>query len=84
VRIDSGDLGRHAREVRQILDNDGLGAVHIFASGNLDEYILRDLIEGGAPIDGFGAVLTAAQDAPPSPPQSRCRKCQLTAQRYQD
>ena len=54
VRIDSGDLAAHARNVRQILDDGDLGGVNIFASGNLDEYRVQDLIEGGAPIDGFG------------------------------
>jgi nicotinate phosphoribosyltransferase len=54
VRIDSGDLGAHARQVRRILDEGGLSSVKIFASGNLDEYRLRDLITAGAPIDGFG------------------------------
>jgi nicotinate phosphoribosyltransferase len=66
VRIDSGDLGSHARKVRQILDNGGLGDVQIFASGNLDEFILGDLIEAGAPIDGFGVGtrLDTSSDAP--------------------
>ncbi len=54
VRIDSGDLGEHARQVRAILDRGGLTGVKIFASGNLDEYRLRDLIAAHAPIDGFG------------------------------
>jgi nicotinate phosphoribosyltransferase len=54
VRIDSGDLGEHARRVRAILDAGGLGTVKIFASGNLDEYALRELLAAGAPIDGFG------------------------------
>jgi nicotinate phosphoribosyltransferase len=54
VRLDSGDLGEHARRVRAILDEGGLGEVRIFASGNLDEYVIRDLLAGGAPIDGFG------------------------------
>jgi nicotinate phosphoribosyltransferase len=53
VRIDSGDLGEHARRVRRILDAAGLAAVKIFASGNLDEYKLRDL-HRTAPIDGYG------------------------------
>lgn len=54
VRIDSGDLSDHARRVRRILDEGRLGAVHIFASGNLDEYKLQELIASAAPIDGFG------------------------------
>ena len=54
VRIDSGDLGEHARRVRAILDAGGLAETIIFASGDLDEYALRDLLAAGAPIDGFG------------------------------
>jgi nicotinate phosphoribosyltransferase len=54
VRIDSGDLGALARRVRAILDEGGLSHVTIFASGNLDEFAVRDLVKGGAPIDGFG------------------------------
>jgi len=54
VRIDSGDLADHARRVRQILDEGGLSSVKIFASGNLDEYRVHDLVAGDAPIDGFG------------------------------
>ncbi len=54
VRIDSGDLACHARKVRRILDDGGLHHATIFASGDLDEYRLRDMLAGGAPIDGFG------------------------------
>jgi nicotinate phosphoribosyltransferase len=66
VRIDSGDLGQHARKVRAILNEAGLGEVRIFASGNLDEYSLRDLIEGDAPIDAFGigTRVVTSSDAP--------------------
>jgi nicotinate phosphoribosyltransferase len=53
VRIDSGDLGEHARRVRRILDEGGLRDVKIFASGNLDEHKLREL-HATAPIDGYG------------------------------
>jgi nicotinate phosphoribosyltransferase len=66
VRIDSGDLARHAYRVREILDAGGLRATRIFASGNLDEYRLQALVAAGAPIDGFGVgtrVGTSA-DAP--------------------
>jgi nicotinate phosphoribosyltransferase len=54
VRLDSGDLGEHARRVRGILDAGGLRDVTIFASGNLDELRLRQLFDDQAPIDGFG------------------------------
>lgn len=54
VRLDSGDLGQHAREVRAILDTAGLPGIRIFASGNLDEYAVNTLLSSGAPIDGFG------------------------------
>ena len=66
VRLDSGDLGDHARNVRQILDGGGLSQVEILASGNLDEYRLRDLVQTGAPIDSFavGTAMTTSSDAP--------------------
>ena len=54
VRLDSGDLGEHARRVREILDAGGLPDIAIFASGNLDEYAVGALVAAGAPISGFG------------------------------
>jgi nicotinate phosphoribosyltransferase len=54
VRLDSGDLLTLSRKVRQTLDGAGLHQVEIFASGNLDEYRIADLIKAGAPINGFG------------------------------
>ncbi len=66
VRIDSGDLAEHARRVRAILDAAGLAGVTIFASGNLDEFRVRDLLARGAPIDGFGigTRMNTSADAP--------------------
>jgi nicotinate phosphoribosyltransferase len=66
VRIDSGNLGEHARQVRRILDDGGLAAVKIVASGGLDEDALLVLSRAGAPIDsyGVGTSLTTASDAP--------------------
>ncbi len=54
VRIDSGNLANHARQVRQILDAGGLQHVTIFASGDLDEYVLRDMFASSEPIEGLG------------------------------
>ncbi len=66
VRLDSGDLGEHARRVRRILDAGGLKDVTIFASGNLDEHRLRQLYDDHAPIDGFGVGtrMNTSADAP--------------------
>ncbi len=66
VRIDSGDLAAHAKNVRRILDAAGQNDIGIFASGSLDEYALRDLLGRGAPIDGFGVgtALDTSADAP--------------------
>jgi nicotinate phosphoribosyltransferase len=66
VRIDSGDLPGQARSVRRTLDAAGLRDTTIFASGNLDEYRVRNLLEAGAPIDGFGigTALVTSSDAP--------------------
>lgn len=66
VRIDSGDLLEHSRRVRDVLDRGGLEETGIFASGNLDEFVLRDLLAAGAPIDGFGVGtrMDTSADAP--------------------
>ncbi len=54
VRLDSGDLAKHAREVRRRLDAAGLQAVKIFASSSLDEYEIGRLLAASVPINGFG------------------------------
>lgn len=66
VRLDSGDFLKLSTNVRRILDEGGLRDTTIFASGNLDEYRVRDLLAGGAPIDGFGigTSLATSSDAP--------------------
>ena len=66
VRLDSGDLTELSKQVRSILDQGGLKDTKIFASGNLDEYILEQLIVQKAPIDGFGigTRMAVSEDAP--------------------
>lgn len=66
VRLDSGDLAAHARHVRALLDAAGLDETTIFASGNIDEYSLEQLLLERAPIDGFGigTHLDTSEDAP--------------------
>ena len=66
VRLDSGDLVDLSVRARRILDQNGLSDVAIFASGNLDEYRISDLLSAGAPIDAFGVgtAMVTGGDAP--------------------
>ncbi len=66
VRLDSGDLGELSKAVRRILDDGGLAETRIFASGDLDEFRISELLESGAPIDAFGVgtQLGTSADAP--------------------
>lgn len=66
VRIDSGDLAFLAREVRRLLDAEGLSDVKIIGSGGLDEYDLAALSEAKVPYDsyGVGTKMGVSADAP--------------------
>jgi nicotinate phosphoribosyltransferase len=66
VRIDSGDFASLSLQVRAILDDAGLTDAKIMASGDLDEYRIRELVSAGAPIDSFGVgtQLSTSADAP--------------------
>jgi nicotinate phosphoribosyltransferase len=66
IRLDSGDLAEHAKKARVILDSAGLADARIMATGDLNEYRIRDLVEAGAPIDAFGVgtELVTSSDAP--------------------
>ncbi len=63
IRLDSGDLAWLARESRKMLDAAGLDYVKIAASNQLDEYVIRSLLEQKAPIDlyGVGTSLVTGQ-----------------------
>lgn len=66
IRLDSGDLGELARRSRAMLDRAGLQQVEIFASSSLDEGSIKELLDSGAPIDGFGVGtrMGVSADAP--------------------
>jgi nicotinate phosphoribosyltransferase len=66
IRLDSGDLAYLAKESRKMLDNSGLNYVKIAASNQLDEYVIKSLLEQHAPIDVFGVgtnLVTGNPDA---------------------
>ena len=54
------------QRARRMLDRRGLPDVPIFASGNLDEYRIAELVKAGAPIDAFGVgtEMAVSADAP--------------------
>lgn len=54
MRFDSGDLLSLTKAGRKMLDAESLSDVHIYASSDLDEYRIQDLLSKGAPIDGLG------------------------------
>ena len=66
IRLDSGDLLELSKRARRLLDRRGLADVPIFASGNLDEYRIAELVKAGAPIDAFGVgtAMAVSADAP--------------------
>ncbi len=54
IRLDSGDLAYLAKKARKMLDDAGLTYVEIAASNQLDERVIKSLLEQKAPIDVFG------------------------------
>lgn len=66
IRLDSGDLDYLARETRSMLDKAGLKNAKIVVSNELDEYVIEELVNKGAPIDSFGVgtnLVTARGDS---------------------
>ncbi len=54
IRLDSGDLVSLSNFARKCFQENGVSFLKIFASGDLDEFKIHDLLEAGAQIDGFG------------------------------
>lgn len=66
IRLDSGDLAYLSRKARKMLDDAGLNYVKIAVSNQLDEYLIKSLLDQDAPIDlfGVGTRLITAYDSP--------------------
>lgn len=66
IRLDSGDLAYLSKKARKMLDNAGFSNAKIFASGDIDEIILRSLEQQGAMIDawGIGTKLITSENCP--------------------
>ncbi|GAB08144.1 nicotinate phosphoribosyltransferase [Gordonia araii NBRC 100433] len=64
VRIDSGDLGILARQVRDQLDSLGARGTKIVVSGDLDEYAIASLRAEPVDLYGVGTSLVTGSGAP--------------------
>jgi nicotinate phosphoribosyltransferase len=66
IRLDSGDLAYLSKKTREILDEAGLHYVKIVVSNQLNEHLIKSLLEQGAPINAFGVgtSLVTGQDTP--------------------
>jgi nicotinate phosphoribosyltransferase len=64
IRLDSGDLAYLSKQARKMLDDVGLQYVKITASNQLDERVIKSLVDQQAPIDIFG-VGTSLVTGPP-------------------
>ncbi|MGX9792944.1 nicotinate phosphoribosyltransferase [Mycobacterium sp. MMS18-G62] len=64
VRIDSGDLGVMARQVRKQLDDLGATKTRIVVSGDLDEYSIAALRAEPVDIYGVGTSVVTGSGAP--------------------
>lgn len=65
IRIDSGDITYLSKKARKMLDEAGYPDCKICASNSLDEYIIKDMLRQGAPIDSFGVgerLITASSE----------------------
>lgn len=66
IRLDSGDLAWLSRMARRMLDEAGLSHMKIVVSNQLDEELIKSLLEQGAPIDVMGVgtrLITGYPDA---------------------
>lgn len=64
IRLDSGDLAYLSIQARRMLDAEGFPDVKITASNQLDEFVIKSLLDQKAPIDVFG-VGTSLVTGPP-------------------
>jgi nicotinate phosphoribosyltransferase len=66
IRLDSGDLAWLSKKTRALLDEAGLSYMKIVVSNQLDEWVIKSLLDQQAPVDVFGVgtrLVTGHPDA---------------------
>ncbi|MCM1290247.1 MAG: nicotinate phosphoribosyltransferase [Corallococcus sp.] len=66
IRLDSGDLAYLSKQARKMLDDAGHSDCKIFASSDIDEYVLQSLKQQNAKIDiyGVGTKMITSHNTP--------------------
>ena len=66
IRLDSGDLAYLSKQARKMLDDAGHADCKIFASSDIDEYVLQSLKQQDAKIDiyGVGTKMITSNNTP--------------------
>lgn len=66
VRIDSGNLIELSKKVRKMLNQANMNHTKIILSGDLNEYIIDEIVRKKTPVDlfGVGTELVTSKDAP--------------------
>lgn len=54
IRLDSGNLVEQSQFARDYFRQEGLDFLRVFASGDLDEFKIQDMMAAGGQFDGFG------------------------------
>jgi len=80
IRLDSGDLAYLSKRGRKMLDDAGFQNVQIIASNQLDEYLIKSLLEQKAPIDSFGVGTSLATGQPDAALDGVYKLCEINGE----
>lgn len=77
IRLDSGDLAYLSKKARKMLDDAGFQNVQIVVSNQLDEYLIKSLLDQKAPIDVFGVGTSLATGQPDAALDGVYKLCEI-------
>ncbi|RNI37415.1 nicotinate phosphoribosyltransferase [Hanamia caeni] len=80
IRLDSGDLAYLSKRGRKMLDDAGFSNVQIIVSNQLDEYLIKSLLEQKAPIDSFGVGTSLATGQPDAALDGVYKLCEINGE----